>query len=54
MTHEEIKILISAYIDGEVTPSEKTIVEEHLSSCQSCQKDYKALYGHVVFSLKVV
>ena len=42
MTHEEIKILISAYLDGEVTPSEKTIVEEHLSSCQSCQKDYRS------------
>jgi Ca-activated chloride channel homolog len=41
MTHEEIKILISAYIDGEVTPSEKNVVEEHLSTCVSCQKDYK-------------
>jgi predicted anti-sigma-YlaC factor YlaD len=41
MTHEEIQILISAYVDGEVTPSEKTIVEEHLSSCTSCQQDYK-------------
>ena len=33
MTHEDIKILISAYIDGEVTPSEKDIVEEHLDVC---------------------
>jgi len=41
MTHEEIKILVSAYIDGEVTPSEKTIVQEHLSTCESCQKDHK-------------
>jgi Domain of unknown function (DUF4349)/Putative zinc-finger len=41
MTHEEIKILVSAYADGEVTPSEKTIVQEHLSTCESCQKDYK-------------
>ena len=41
MTHEDIKILISAYIDGEVTPSEKNIVEEHLSSCTFCQQDYK-------------
>ncbi|MEI7999609.1 MAG: von Willebrand factor type A domain-containing protein, partial [Candidatus Omnitrophota bacterium] len=42
MTHEELRILISAYIDGEVNPSEKNIVEEHLSSCSSCQKEYKA------------
>ena len=41
MTHEEIKILISAYFDGEVTPSEQNIVEEHLNTCVSCQKDYK-------------
>jgi hypothetical protein len=41
MTHEELKILISAYADGEVSPSEKDIAEEHLSSCPSCQKDYK-------------
>src|SRR4051812_22938728 len=42
MTHEEIQILISAYIDGEVTPSEKNIVEEHLSTCAACQKDFQA------------
>lgn len=41
MTHEEIKVLISAYIDGEVTPTEKNIIEEHLSTCASCQKDLK-------------
>jgi hypothetical protein len=45
MTHEEIKILVSAYADGEVTPSEKTIVQEHLSTCGSCQKDYKMYKG---------
>lgn len=50
MTHEEIKILISAYADGEVTPSEKNIVEEHLSTCAECQKDYKAYKG-MSFSL---
>ncbi|MBF0503888.1 MAG: DUF4349 domain-containing protein [Candidatus Omnitrophica bacterium] len=42
MTHEEIQILISAYIDGEIMPSEKNIVEEHLSTCPLCQKDYKS------------
>ena len=41
MTHEEIKILISVYTDGEATPSEKNIVEEHLKTCLSCQKDYQ-------------
>ncbi len=41
MTHENIKILISAYLDGETTPSEKIQVEEHLSSCAECQKEYQ-------------
>ncbi|MDE2028269.1 MAG: DUF4349 domain-containing protein [Candidatus Omnitrophica bacterium] len=50
MTHEEIKILISSYIDGEVTPSQKDIVEAHLASCAECQKDLKA-YKAVVSSL---
>ena len=40
MNHDELKILLSAYIDGEVTPSEKDLVENHLVSCQSCQKDF--------------
>jgi len=46
MTHEDIKILISAYNDGEVTLDEKTIVEQHLRTCTECQKDlnrYKAM-----------
>ncbi len=40
MNHEEIKILLSAYLDGEVTPSEKDLVEDHLASCASCQKEF--------------
>ena len=40
MNHDELKILLSAYIDGEVTPSEKDMLEDHLVSCQSCQKDF--------------
>jgi len=50
MTHEELKILISAYIDAQVTPSEKNIVEEHLKFCKSCQKDYK-MYKAISSSL---
>ncbi len=41
MNHEDIKILVSAYSDGEVSPSEKNIVEEHLKTCASCQRDLK-------------
>ena len=37
-THDEFKILISAYYDGEVSPAEKQEVETHLKECESCRK----------------
>ncbi len=37
MSCEEIEVLISASIDGEVTDEERRIVEQHLTGCQSCQ-----------------
>lgn len=33
----EIEVLLSAYIDGEVTEQEKLTVEEHLNVCPVCQ-----------------
>jgi hypothetical protein len=51
MNHEELKILLSVYIDGEVTPSEKDLVENHLVSCESCQKEF-AEFKKVSSSLK--
>ncbi len=38
MNHEEIKILISAYYDGEATAEEKAAVESHLTECGECRK----------------
>jgi hypothetical protein len=32
--------LLSAYVDGEVTASERARVEEHLHSCKSCRRNY--------------
>jgi predicted anti-sigma-YlaC factor YlaD len=37
MKCEEIEILLSAYVDGEVTEEEKQIVENHLNVCEVCQ-----------------
>jgi hypothetical protein len=37
MKCEEIEILLSAYVDGEVTEEEKQIVENHLNVCEICQ-----------------
>ena len=41
--HSGIKILLSAYIDGEVTPSEAVRVEGHLAGCQDCASEIGSL-----------
>ncbi len=51
MNHEDLKILISSYADGEVTPAEKDIVEEHLAVCEECRKDL-AVYTKLSSSIK--
>jgi len=45
MKCDEIEILISAYIDGEVTEEEKRIVEEHLCDCGACRKTLDEFSG---------
>jgi anti-sigma factor RsiW len=32
--------LLSAYLDGEVTPDERAYVEEHLTTCPSCRAEF--------------
>ena len=39
MTHDEIKQLLAAYCDGDITAVERAWVDEHLSSCPSCRAD---------------
>jgi predicted anti-sigma-YlaC factor YlaD len=53
MKCEELEILISAYIDGELGDDERGLVEEHLVSCRDCGEllaDFNqlhALYGEL-------
>jgi anti-sigma factor RsiW len=37
MRCEEIEILLSAYVDDEVSDKEREIVEQHLQQCSACQ-----------------
>ncbi|MDQ5824093.1 MAG: zf-HC2 domain-containing protein [Chloroflexota bacterium] len=42
----EIRPLISAYLDGEVTPEERKSVERHLATCEGCRQvlsEYRAI-----------
>ncbi len=41
--HEYIRQLISATFDGEATPQEKELVEEHIKTCAACQKFFHDL-----------
>jgi hypothetical protein len=43
MTHDEIKILLSALLDNELSPTEKQAVAEHLTSCDECRREYSKL-----------
>ncbi|MCH7551028.1 MAG: zf-HC2 domain-containing protein, partial [Proteobacteria bacterium] len=38
-----MQILLSSYIDGEVTPSEAVRVEEHLAGCEDCVSELASL-----------
>ncbi len=41
--HGRIQVLLSAYIDGEVTPSETARVEEHVAGCEECVSELGSL-----------
>jgi len=42
MKCNEVDVLLSAYIDEEVTDEERQVVEEHLNACQVCQTSVAA------------
>ncbi len=41
--HQRAKELLSAYIDGELSPQEKTLVEGHLRECAECRRELETL-----------
>lgn len=43
MEHEEIKKLLSAYLDGELDAEGSQQVEEHLATCSSCRKEMEQM-----------
>jgi predicted anti-sigma-YlaC factor YlaD len=43
MSCEEMKILISGLVDGELGPEDKKRVCDHLVSCDSCRNEYAKL-----------
>jgi hypothetical protein len=43
MNCEQVQSLLAAYLDGEVTPSERALILAHLSSCTVCQQELNLL-----------
>jgi hypothetical protein len=43
MKCEEVRILLSALVDNELTPDEKKLVAEHLTTCDDCRREYSRL-----------
>jgi hypothetical protein len=43
MNCERIEELLSSFLEGELSASEKSLVERHLATCQACASLYSAL-----------
>jgi len=43
MSCEEMKILISGLVDGEIDGEEKKMVEDHIVGCDDCRDEYSRL-----------
>jgi Putative zinc-finger len=43
MNCEQVQSLLVAYLDGEVTPSERALIRAHLSGCTACQQEIALL-----------
>ena len=43
MNCREVLPRINAYLDAEVSPSEKKLIQSHLATCQSCQQELESL-----------
>lgn len=43
MKCQEVSELLVAYLDGEVTPSERTLIQAHLAGCDACQEELAVL-----------
>jgi hypothetical protein len=43
MNCREVNQLLVAYLDNEIIPSERTLIQSHLAGCEKCQRDLAAL-----------
>jgi hypothetical protein len=43
MFHKHVKEYLSGYMDGELDPKRKKLVEDHLKSCKACQEELNSL-----------
>jgi Putative zinc-finger len=43
MNCEQVQAILNAYLDGEVTPSERALILAHLSDCTVCQQELNLL-----------
>lgn len=56
MDCQEVNELFGAYLDGEITPSERMLIQSHLAGCDVCREKLAALpaaHSRVSRSLRV-
>ncbi len=49
MTCAELEVLLCEYVDGTLSPGEKTAVEGHIAGCASCAQLMKDVHGIAAF-----
>ena len=55
MTHDEIRELLGAYTLNAVSDEERTVVDEHLLTCQACAAEARDLLGvHGMLGMLVI
>jgi len=56
MNCRDVQPLLNAYLDNEVSPSEKKLIQAHLGTCQECQRElesFNILQGRLRQHLKI-
>jgi anti-sigma factor RsiW len=43
VSHQDVQLLLSAYLDGEIEPAEAAGVEAHVATCDACRAEVESL-----------
>jgi len=50
MRCRKVNILLSAFLDGEISQKDKSLIESHVLKCSSCRKKYGDLQAYAAMT----